>query len=92
MNLRRGLLAASALAAVALLVPALAHAYYLQDADVAVRVAPTGAGRTASHPRAQKRLQKPRSGRSGAGLGGKQPKLRKVYRFGGALSRPPPDF
>jgi hypothetical protein len=37
MNLRRALLAAFALAALALLVPALAHAYYLQNADVAVR-------------------------------------------------------
>ena len=43
MNLRRALLAAFALAALALLVPALAHAYYLQNADVAVKVAPTGA-------------------------------------------------
>ena len=43
MNLRRALLAAFALAALALLVPALARAYYLQNADVAVQVAPTGA-------------------------------------------------
>src|SRR4029453_10517565 len=43
MNLRRALLAAFALAAAALLVPALAHAYSPQNADVAVQVAPTGA-------------------------------------------------
>ncbi|HZO61354.1 MAG TPA: DUF2207 domain-containing protein, partial [Gaiellaceae bacterium] len=43
MRVRRGLLAALALAAVVLAVPALARAYYLQSADVAVRVAPNGA-------------------------------------------------
>jgi len=43
MNLRRALLAAVVLAAAVLLVPAVARAYYLQNADVAVRVAPTGA-------------------------------------------------
>ena len=41
--MRRALFAAAALGALALLVPAAAHAYYLQDADVAVRVAPNGA-------------------------------------------------
>ena len=43
MNLRRALLAAVVLAAAVLLVPAVARAYYLQNADVAVRVAPNGA-------------------------------------------------
>ncbi|HKV68849.1 MAG TPA: DUF2207 domain-containing protein, partial [Gaiellales bacterium] len=43
MNPRRALLAAVVLAAAVLLVPAVARAYYLQNADVAVQIAPTGA-------------------------------------------------
>ena len=43
MSLRRALLAAVVLAALVLVAPAVARAYYLQNADVAVRVAPTGA-------------------------------------------------
>ena len=42
MNPRRALLAAVVLAAAVLLVPAVARAYYLQNADVAVQIAPTG--------------------------------------------------